>query len=177
MKKNKKINVILPMTIIIIGILSIVIPWYKNISNPLIVIIMMFAIFTIKIINYLSNYNKKDKESLYIAISSLLIGLYCLFIGSAKALSEYPLLITIWISLYSVIRLFKVDFLHDRTDKRFIVFMFNSIFFFIVGIVSSFALYFSEDTSSFILGYLAIIYGLISVYEEYIKIYFNEVKK
>ena len=110
-------------------------------------------------------------------MSSLLIGLYCLFIGSVKAISEYPFLITIWISLYSIIRLFKVDFLHDRTDKRFVVFMFNSIFFFIVGIVSSFALYFSEDTSSFILGYLAIIYGLMSVYEEYIKIYVKEAKK
>lgn len=167
MKKNEKINIITTSLIILCGIFILVLPWYKNVDNSIIVGSMMLIIGTVKLSNHILRNDKKDLEDLFIAIVCFLAYIYCLYLGNNKDLIMYPLVITIWIFLCSMVRLKKLDYLHDHKDARFEVYLYTSILFLIIGIISGLSLYYNDVTSTFIVGYLNILYGILCLSEEY----------
>lgn len=101
-------------------------------------------------------------ESFLITIISILSGVFNVtikeFVSPSISLSLSVLVFTLAIT---VIRLFTVDYYHDRKDAYFYVEAFLTVIFFVTGIIVSISLFNDPLVQTIELGFLLIIMGII----------------
>ena len=70
----------------------------------------------------------------------------------------------------AIIKLIKIDYLHDRNDKMMYINLGTVFLFLFLGLLSSINLYFSETVQFLMLGFFFICVGLLDLTEDLIRI-------
>lgn len=171
MSKNKKnffLGQVASGIIFAIGVLYILVPSYYGLDNM--AVIDTNNLFISLIIVYSSIHlglfyclgKNPTNESFLITIISILSGVFNVtikeFVSPSISLSLSVLVFTLAIT---VIRLFTVDYYHDRKDAYFYVEAFLTVIFFVTGIIVSISLFNDPLVQTIELGFLLIIMGII----------------
>ncbi len=176
MKNNIKMILVSSSVIIIMGILITILPWFKETHNSNILFVAMFISAGMNLIQFILD-KKFEKWKLLNISTCIIVCLLCLILGNKKISDIYPFVFIVWVSFNCIIKLLELDYLHDNYAKNFNIFAFTSIIFFVLGITTTISLYFNEVTSTFVLGYFFIVYGILNITEEYSKIKLSGSKK
>jgi hypothetical protein len=85
-----------------------------------------------------------------------------------------PLSILTWVSLLAVVKLIKIDYLHDRGLEFYKVKLYGSIFFIILGILTSYSLHFIKTGQTIIIGFFIIVMGLLDLFKDHVEVYLSK---
>lgn len=171
MSKNRRnffIGEIASGIMFLIGVLYILVPNYYGLDNMAVIdtnnlfisLIIIYASIHLGLF-YLLGKNPTS-ESFLMCIVSILTGIFNVtiqeFTNSSIALSISVLVFTLGIT---VVRLFTVDYYHDRKDAYLYVEAFLTVMFFVSGIVISISLFNDPLIQTIELGFFLMIMGII----------------
>lgn len=171
MSKNRKnffIGQIASSIMFAIGVLYILVPNYYgldnmseiNTNNLFISLMIVYASLHIGLFYCVGK--NPTSESFFMCIASILSGIINViiqeFISASIALSISVVIFTIAIT---IIRLFTIDYYHDRKDAYLYVEAFLTIIFFISGIIISISLFNDPLIQTIELGFFLMIMGII----------------
>ncbi len=164
MKLTKKqiYTLISSLLLVLIGIILLSFRNLMDNANYLFYYIMDFYAL-IKLIEYFLTKKAKEYKNLLIAIVSLLAG----SIGFIFNLNDTPMVLSItltsWVSLVSIIKLIKVDYLMDRQNKMWYIEIIFLGIFILIGILTSINLYFNATVQILVLGFFFLINGILEM--------------
>lgn len=154
--------------LVLVGISYLIYPWFGN-ENPISLFYFFLGIYSgLKFIEYLFQKEKSDKENLYATIASVLIP-FLRVIKFPKEGMLLPLSILTWVALMSIVKLIKLDYLHDRGLPMFRFKLIGFIIFIILGVITSYSLYFEPKVQIIIIGFFITIIGIIDLSQNTIK--------
>lgn len=171
MSKNRRnffIGEIASGIMFIIGVLYILVPNYYGLDNMAVIdtnnlfisLIIVYASIHLGLF-YLLGKNPTS-ESFLMCIISILTGIFNVtiqeFASASIALSTSVLVFTLGIT---AIRIFTVDYYHDRKDAYFYVEAFLTMMFFVSGIVISISLFNDPLVQTIELGFFLMIMGIV----------------
>ena len=160
--KKQTYNLISSLLLVLIGITLLSFRNIMDNANYLFYYIMDFYAF-IKLIEYFLTKKAKEYTNLLIAIVSLLAG----SIGIMLGLDDTPIILSItlmsWVSLVSIIKLIKVDYLMDRQNKMWYIEIIFLGIFILIGILTSINLYFNATIQILVLGFFFLINGILEM--------------
>lgn len=175
MKNNIK-ETIPNYLIILLGIILMVYPFFGQ-SNAIELFYYTTAIIgTIRLIEFIFQKDKSDKENLYTAIACYILPLLGIFKLTPKIIS-ISLLVIIWTCFMSIVKLIKLDYLHDNKSNKLNIKLSGSIIFTILGVVIGYGLLFDSKIKEVLLGLLITFYGTLDYFKDYINILLENLKK
>lgn len=162
LKRKQIYSLISSLLLVLIGIILLSFRNIMDNANYLFYYIMdIYAI--IKLVEYFITKKASDYKNLLIAIVSLIAG----SVGVIFSLNNTPIVLSItlmsWVSLVSIIKLIKVDYLMDRQNKMWYIEMIFLGVFILVGILTSINLYFNATVQTLVLGFFFLINGILEV--------------
>lgn len=167
-KKNFFLGQVASGIIFAIGVLYILVPNYYGLDNMSIIdtnnlfisLIIVYASVHLGLF-YLIGKNPTH-ESFLMCIASVLCGVFNVvvkeYVSASLALSLSVLVFTLAIT---AIRLFTVDYYHDRKDAFFYIEAFLTVIFFVSGIIISISLFNDPLVQTVELGFFLMIMGII----------------
>ncbi len=168
MKQKITTGKLFSFILVLIGISYLIYPWFGN-ERPINLFYFFLGIYSsLKFIEYLFQKEKSDKENLYATIASVLIPLLRL-IKLPKDGMLLPLSILTWVAFMSIVKLIKLDYLHDRGLPMFRFKLVGFIIFIVLGIITSYSLYFEPKVQIIIMGFFITILGVIDLSQNTIK--------
>lgn len=173
MKKDLNLETIINIVIIIAGIGLIIYPWVGNLE-PIYLFHYVLGMFTgLKLVEFASQKDKSDKENLYIAIASGLVPLLSV-IKFPSGSMLLPLSILTWVSFLAIVKLIKIDYLHDRGLEFYKVKLSGFILFIILGILTSYSIHFVKGAEAIIIGFFIIFMGLLELFKDHVEVYLSK---
>lgn len=153
-----------------IGVLYIIIPAYYGINfvtkintNDLFISVMLiFAV--INFVKYTLLGKNPNNENIYICITSCFSGILNLILNNyfndsiALAMS-----LAIFVLLITGIKLFTIDYYHDRKDAYYYIEGLLLAIFFVVGIITSLNLFSDMLLQTIMLGYFILIMSILDI--------------
>lgn len=171
MSKNKKnffLGQIASGILFIIGVLYILVPSYYGLDNMaeietnelFISLIIVYASIHLGLFYCIGK--NPTNESFYMTVVSILAGVFNVtvkeFLSPSLTLALSVLVFTLALT---AVRLFTIDYYHDRKNAYFYIEAFLTIVFFITGIVMSISLFNDPLVQTIELGFFLIIMGII----------------
>ena len=148
LKRNFYISLFLAGLIFIIGISIMMLPSYYGrikmsdyeVNNLFLSFSLLFTI--INIFKYILIGLNPNREAIFIAIVSAVVGI-CNIIFIKMFVSSFTLALSIFLftMLVTVVKLFSIDYYHDREDAFFYIETMCLIIFFVMGFVVVFSLF------------------------------------
>lgn len=173
MNKKEKINLIVSGILIILGIGLIIYPQIGE-ANPINLLYIVFGIYgIIKVAEYFICKQKDDREDLYTGIISIVYALTSIKYANSTSLVVLSLTFATWTAIMSIIKLVKLDYYHDRKNKMLNINIMTFLLFLIIGMLTSFNLYFEDTVKTLIIGYFFIINGVLNMLEDTTRICLN----
>lgn len=179
MRKNKKnffIGIICSGILFMISVLYLTIPSYYGIEQMASIdtnnlfISMMLVYSVLHFVHYILIGANPNKESIYMSIAGSTAGLlnvlFGIFYPNNAAL---PMSFAIFVLIITGIKLFTIDYYHDRKDVYYYFETMFLLIFFIVGIVSSFNLFSDSILQTMMLGYYFIVVAIVEALNNSIK--------
>jgi len=176
MKKNIKLETLVNIVIIIAGLVLIIFPWLGSAKPINIFYFILGMLAGLRAIEYMFQKDKSDKENINIAIVSFLVP-FLSFIKFPNPEMVMPLSLLTWIGLMSIVKLIKLDYLHDRKLPLFKVKLYGFIMFIILGVLTTYSLHFDDKVQIIILGFFVIIIGLMDLFKDHMEYFFEKNKK
>jgi len=173
MKKDLNLETIVNIIIIVTGIGLIIYPWFGE-MQPINLFHYLLGMFTgLKLVEFAAQKDKSDKENLYVAIASAIVPFLAIvkFPNNSMLL---PLSILTWVSLLAIVKLIKIDYLHDRDLEFYKVKLYGFIFFIILGILTSYSLHFIKTGQTIIIGFFIIVMGLLDLFKDHVEVYLSK---
>lgn len=170
MEKGKQSNIIFDVVVFLLGLFLVIYNWFSqdNFLNTFYILLGVYGI--IKLTQFFLQKTKKDRENLYTAIVCFaVIIIYFIDFPNENMALTFSLLA--WISLMSVVKLIKLDYLHDRSLPMFKVRVVGFLLFVLIGVVTNYTLLFRPVTQYEVIGFFFIINGMIYVFEGIIREY------
>lgn len=163
MKKKQKVDMIISFFLILIGIVLLVLPLF-NINDLKWLFTGVFSLYTIlNAVQFILTKESKDYEGLHTA----LVSIFVLILNFVFDVSENPkhiaMLLMLWITLMSIVKLKKTDYYHDRHDRMWKVRAFNLGLFILVGLLTSINLSYSSSVQVIVIGYFMLIHGILEL--------------
>ena len=166
MNKKDKINLIVSGILIILGIWLIVYPQLGD-ANPINLLYIVFGIYgVIKVIEYFVCKHQKDREDLYTGVVSIVYALTSIKYANSTSLVVLSITFATWTAIMSIIKLIKLDYYHDRQNRMLNINIMTFLLFLVIGILTSFNLYFEDTVKTLIIGYFFIINGILNMLED-----------
>ena len=142
LERTDKINLIISGVILFLGLMLIILSPATDYA-PITMLYLTFMVYSlIKILEYFLTKPKDDYEELYTTI----------------------------VCAMAIIKLIKIDYLHDRNDKMMYINLGTFFLFLLLGLLTSINLYFSETVQFLMLGFFFICVGILDLTEDLIKI-------
>lgn len=176
MKKNFKMNNLANIILIISGFGIIAYQWFGNPEVILLFYIVLGLIMILNLIIYLTQKEKKDKESLYIAVASFFIP-FVAYLNFPNSKMLLPISMLTWVGLMSIVKLIRLDYLHDRKMPIFKIEFYSLILFIIMGVTTTYSLYFDYLGQAIIIGFFIIIISIIDLFKDRLEISLQIEKK
>ena len=169
MKYKQKVDLIIALILLLIGIVLILLPIYV-VPNMSIIIRILFASYAIiNLVQYILTRKSKDYEGLHTCIVSI-ICLIATFIFDVTATAKtLAMTLMLWTTLMSLVKLKKVDYYHDRKDRMWKLALFTLILFVLCGIATSISLTYASSVQTIVIGYYMIINAIIELFEPIVK--------
>lgn len=166
----KKINIekLFPnFLIMFLGLCLIAYPWFGNLEPLHLFCFALGMIGALRLIEFIVQKDKTDKENLLVAVASFLSPLPGM-LGLINNNIFLPVTLLSWVCMMIVVKLVKLDYLHDRKLPQFNIKLYGFIIFIIVGIITSYSMRFEAEFQTVVIGFLVFIYGLMDFFKDYI---------
>ena len=173
-KKEKRVrnitNLIISGILVLLGICMLVLP-FLGYMEPTTLLYVVFAIYSlIKIIELIIAPRESDHEDLYTSIACALAAISGFKFGSEPSPMVLSITLASWVGIMAIIKLIKLDYLHDRENGLFYVNLITFALFLTLGLLTSINLYFNETVEVLMLGFFFVINGLLNLAEDGIRI-------
>lgn len=169
MQKKQKIDTIVALLLIFIGIILLILPVFK-ISNIKFLNIIVFSLYSIiTLIQFILTKKSKDYEGLHTFIASLIALIVSIFVKVDNSPRNLAMIMMLWITLMSLTKLKKIDYYHDRHDRMWKLNLFCLILFIITGILASLNLAYSSTVQIIVIGFFMLIHGILELFEPIVK--------
>ena len=176
MKKNEKLqktenmlSITVSMILILLGVFLLMFPWFGE-TKPSKLLYLLFTIYSgIKLIEYiLTKTDEKDgdKEDLYTGIACLLAAICGLKFATYSTPMVLSITLMSWVGIMAIIKLIKLDYLHDRKKNLFFVNLITFSLFLLIGLLTSINLYFDITVQTIMLGFFFVVNGLLNLAED-----------
>lgn len=177
MTKNKKkfiISIIGALIIFLLGITYISMPTYYGvdmmenieINNLFISFVIIYA--TINLGTFLMIGKYPNNESINLCIVGSFAGLLNIFLSNFTD-KAFMISFAIFIFLITAVKLFTVDYYHDRKDAYYYIEGLCLSIFFLVGVVTAINLFGSSFLQTMMLGFFITIMGILRMFNISIK--------
>ena len=170
LERTDKINLIISGVILFLGLMLIILSPATDYA-PITMLYLTFMVYSlIKILEYFLTKPKDDYEELYTTIVCAIAAF-----SGFKYIDYNPpmvlsLTLAVWVCAMAIIKLIKIDYLHDRNDKMMYINLGTFFLFLLLGLLTSINLYFSETVQFLMLGFFFICVGILDLTEDVIRI-------
>ena len=179
MRKNKRnffVGIVCDAVLFFSSVLYLTIPTYYGIAqmgeiNTNNLFISMTLIYSVlHFLRYILIGKNPTKESIYMSIAGGISGLANIFFGFFyNEVAILPMSFAFFVLLITGIKLFTIDYYHDRDDVYYLFEIMYLLIFFIVGIVSAFHLFSDSVLQTMMLGYYFILIAVVEALNDSIK--------
>ena len=163
MKRKQKVDLIIAIFLILIGVTLMIFPNFKILDLEVILFSVMMAYATLNLIQFIFTRDSKDYEGLFTSIFSYLIGVGGLYFDLFNGGVEMVAIILAWIILMSLVKFKKCDYYHDRYKKIYILKIVTLILFILIGFLSVINLYYEAEVQILVLGFFYFIHGVLEL--------------
>lgn len=169
MKFKQKIDTIIAIFLILIGIILLILPTF-NITNIKYLSIGIFALYTfLNLIQFILTRKSKDYEGLHSAIGSLIIFIASIATSPENSPKTLAMLLMTWIIFMSLAKLKKMDYYHDKNDRMWKIRFINLGLFIIAGILTSINLAYVSTVQVLVIGFFMLIHGILELFDPIVK--------
>ena len=173
MKTKQKVDLIIALVLLLIGIGLILLPIYIE-PNMKIVLRIIFGLYAlINFIQFILTRKSKDYEGLYTCIVSIIALITTFVIDVSTSTKAIALTMMIWITLFSLVKLKKVDYYHDKNDRMWKLRVFTLILFILTGIAASISLAYTSSVQTIVIGFFMIIHAILELFDPIVKTLIN----
>ncbi len=168
MKTKQKVDCIIGVIFILIGMLYLLFPLY-HVKNLKMINIIMFSIMAVVSLGqFFINMKSKDYTGIlnFVACLVFIILMLTLDVDKPKSLSTS---ILIWVALETVVKFKKSDYYNDRRDRMWKISLVILIIFILSGILTSINLRYNEEVRIIVIGYFIFINGLLELMDPIVK--------
>ncbi len=168
-KKNFYVGILCSMAIFMMGVIYLTIPSYYglasmynvNANNLFVSGLLMFA--CVNLVKYIVVGKNPTSERVYMTVASAGSGALNIILGGFFENQHMVLAVSIMVFVLSIttVKLFTIDYYHDRKDAFFYIETMLLVLFLIVGIVVSVNLFSDPTIQTIMLGFLFIIIGIL----------------
>lgn len=163
MKKKQKVDLIISILLIMIGIVLTLLPNFKMINMNVILFSVMMIYATLNMIQYVLTKISNDYEGLFTALVSYMVGFTGIIFKLFDKQINLVVILLAWITLMSLIKFKKCDYYNDRNNKMWIIRIITLILFIVTGLLTCINLYYSKNVNILILGFFFYIHGILEM--------------
>lgn len=169
MKKKQKIDTIIALITILIGIVLLTLPLTKVIDLKWISLTIFSLYAILSFIQFFLTLDSKDYEGLHSGIASLIVVIAHFFFDPGASPRIMSMLLMTWTILMSLTKLKKADYYHDRNDRMWKYSVMNLGIFIITGILASINLPYGLESQIIVLGFFMLVNGILELFEPILK--------
>ncbi len=176
MKRKTKIDLITSVCLILLASIILISPSIKHVNVKIILLVILTFYGIMNLLQFVLTNKSKDYEGLFTMIASI-ISLILLGILDIEGNSlNLALILFLWISVMSIIKLKKADYYHDRHKKTWMLRIVSLIIFIVSGLLSVINLYYEPEVQVLVLGFFYLIHGILELSDPFTN-YLLEEKK
>ncbi len=169
MKYKQKVDTIIALLHILVGILFLIMP-ILEITSIKYLSISVFSLYTIlNLIRYILTRKSKDIEPLLNSTASLVVLIASVIFNPENSPKTLAMLLMTWIILMSFAKLKKTDYYHDKKDRMWKIRFLILVIFIMSGILTSINLAYSPEVQILILGFFFTIHGILELFDPIVK--------
>ena len=169
MKFKQKVDTIIAIFLIIIGVVLLILPLF-NITNIKYLSICIFALYTIlNAILFILTIKSKDYEGLHSAIGSFIVLIASIITTPEQQPKTLAMLLMTWIIFMSLAKLKKMDYYHDKNDRMWKIRLLNLGLFIITGILTCINLAHISTVQVLVIGFFMLIHGILELLDPIVK--------
>lgn len=163
MKYKQKVDLVIAIFLILIGVVLLIFPIF-NLNDVKAIFITVMIIYSIlNLIQFVLTIKDKDYEGLFSSLASVVAAIASFILDIEEKPVNLAVIIMIWVTLMSVIKLKKSDYYDDRNNKMWKLRIVSLILFMIIGFLTSINLNFEDNVKVIILGYFFFIHGVLEL--------------
>lgn len=163
MPKKSKIDAIIAILLIAIGIILQVLPLFK-LSNIKVICIVIFSLYSlVYLFRFILTKESKDYEGLHVFVASIIAVILSLILDVQSSAQKLYIILIVWIILMALIKLKKMDYFHDRQDVMWKVQGINLSLFIITGLLTCLNLIYSNTIQTIVIGFFMLIHGILEL--------------
>ena len=163
MKKKQKVDLVIAIFLILIGIGLTLLPNFKILDLETILFVVMMSYATLNLIQFVLTRESRDYEGLFTSILSYWVGACGLYFDLFNGGIEMVTILLGWIVLMSMIKFKKCDYYHDRNNRMWIIRIVTLFVFILTGILTCVNLYYSKEVQILIIGFFFYIHGILEM--------------
>lgn len=169
MEKKQKIDTIIALISILVGVVLLILP-ILGITSLKWISLAIFSLYTvISIVQFLLTRESKDYEGLHSALASITVVIAHFFFDPAESPRVMAIFILVWVLLMALTKLKKADYYHDRRDRMWKYSAANLGLFILTGLLASINLAYGIETQIIVLGFFILINGILELFEPIVK--------
>ena len=163
MKRKQVIDLVVSILLIVVGCVLLIFPLLKITYTKYIFMGVLSIYGVVNLIQFILTNKSKDYEGLFTMIASIITLIILGLLDVDSNPYNMAIVLFVWVTLMSVIKLKKCDYYHDRHKKIWVLKMINLLIFIITGLLSVINLYYDHIVQVLILGYFFFIHGLLEL--------------
>lgn len=161
MKRKTMVDFIVAAVLIILGSVILTFPLFKLLDVKYIFMGVLGFYGLMNLLQFLLTTESKDYEGLFTMIASVATIILLGFLDVDDSALNLALVLFVWISMMSLIKLKKIDYYHDRKKKIWLLRMITLILFILSGLLSVINLYYEAEVQILVLGFFYFIHGIL----------------
>lgn len=176
MTKKIIVDFIVATALIILGSIILTFPLFKLVNVKYIFMGVLIFYGFMNLLQFLLTTKSKDYEGLFTMIASVITIILLGALDVENSPLNLALILFVWISMMSLIKLKKIDYYHDRQRKIWLLRMITLILFILSGLLSVINLYYEAEVQILVLGFFYFIHGILELVDP-VTNYFLDNKK
>ncbi len=161
MNTKQKVDATSAILFLICGCFLLLCPLFQ-INNINILFIMTMGFYTlINFGKFLLTKEQNKYEGLFSSGAAFIVGIIAVFFQINESVLNLTILLFIWITLESLIKLKRADYYHDRKSKLWILEIIYLILFILFGVLTGVNLNQPIDIQILLLGYFFFFHGIL----------------
>lgn len=173
-KKNFLINIIGAIGVFLLGIVFISLPTYygidmikgSNINDLFLCFVIIYA--TLNLVLFFLNGKKKNNEMIYLCMVASVAGLINIILTEFTSKS-FIISFALLVFMITAVKLFTIDYYHDRKDAFYYIEALGLIIFFLTGVATAINLFGDALLQTIMLGFFIAIMGILRIFNVSIK--------
>ena len=163
MKKKEIVDLIVAVSLIIVGSLILTFPLLKIVNVRYIFIGVLAYYGILNLTQYILTSKDKDVEGLFTMLASIIAMLLLGLLDVENEPVNLALVLFVWIIMMSLIKLKKCDYYHDRHKKIYILKIVTLVLFILIGLLATINLYYEKEVQVLVLGFFYFIHGILEL--------------